>query len=58
VNNYLDDLFFHAFFAPYIREKKVKIVISMKPLKTDDAFEQLAAFLEHQMEEEKKGNLS
>ncbi len=58
VNNYLDGLFFHAFFAPYIKAKKIKIVITMKSLKTDEAFEELASFLEHQMEEEKKSNLS
>ncbi len=54
VNNFLDFAFFDNFFAPYIDNKKMKLVPMEKRLQTDNAYESLSYFLNQKMEEDNR----
>ena len=54
VNNFLDFAFFDNFFAPYIDNKKMKLVPMEKKLQTDNAYESLSYFLNQKMEEDNR----
>lgn len=52
VNNFLDAVFFDNLFAPYIDDKKVRVVVKREKLQSDHAFESLSYFLNRKMEED------
>ncbi len=54
VNSYLDYVFFSDFFAPHIKNKKVKIILEIKSLYTDQAYEGLLAFFDKEDEKREK----
>lgn len=47
VDNYLDHSFFLAFFAHYVEKKKMKIIVSSKPLRVHDAADAMLDALEN-----------
>ncbi len=50
VNSFLDYVFFSDLFRPYIDERKVKIVVEMKQLMSDIAFDELGRFFQEEEE--------